>query len=88
MCPKFNQFIGIWSLDWMALDQNTRSKVFVNFGSRSNAIFGTRLKPLLSENSKKIQSTENKTFDLVKKDNFDQVKFHIPTPFLLIFLFL
>ena len=49
MCPKFNQFIGIWSLDWMALDRNTRSKVFVNFGTRSNAIFGTRLKVLLIE---------------------------------------
>ncbi len=26
----------------MALDRNTRSKVFVNFGTRSNDIFGTR----------------------------------------------
>jgi hypothetical protein len=38
---------GEWSLDPMALDQNTRSKVFVNFGTRSNAIFGTRSKVLL-----------------------------------------
>ncbi len=32
---------GIWSLDRMALDQITRSKVSVNFGTRSNVIFGT-----------------------------------------------
>jgi hypothetical protein len=31
----------------MALDQNTRSKVFVKFGTRSNVVFGTRSKVLL-----------------------------------------
>jgi hypothetical protein len=31
----------------MALGQNTRLKVFVKFGTRSNAIFGTRSKVLI-----------------------------------------
>jgi hypothetical protein len=29
---------GIWSLDRMALDQTTRSKVFINFGTRSKVL--------------------------------------------------
>jgi hypothetical protein len=45
----------------MALDQNTRPKVFVKFGTRSNAIFGTRSKVL------KAKNTIIKTFDLVAK---------------------
>jgi hypothetical protein len=44
---KPSRKIGIWTLDWMALDQTTRSKVFVNFGNRSNVIFGGRSKFLL-----------------------------------------
>jgi hypothetical protein len=38
------QFDGKWSVDWMALDQTTRSEVFVNFGTSLNLFFGTRSK--------------------------------------------
>ena len=41
----YNKVIwGKWSLNRMALDQTTRSKVFVKFGTRSNVVFGTRSK--------------------------------------------
>jgi hypothetical protein len=32
----------------MALDQNTRLKVFINFGTRSNVFFGTRSEVLIN----------------------------------------
>jgi hypothetical protein len=38
------QKVGIWSLDRISLDLFTRSKVSVNFGTRSNVVFVTRTK--------------------------------------------
>ena len=35
---------GIWSVDRMAQDRNSRSKFCLKFGSRLNAIFGSRSK--------------------------------------------
>ena len=39
---------GEWSLDRMTLDQTTRSKVFVKFGTRLNLFFGSRLKVFIN----------------------------------------
>jgi hypothetical protein len=49
-CPKltFDQMVGIWSLDRMAVDRNKRSKFFVKFGTRSNVVFGTRSKVFIN----------------------------------------
>ena len=57
-----SNFLGKWSLDRIALDQTTRSKVFfINFGTRPKKCFGTRSKVLI------MVFLAFKTFDLVKK---------------------
>jgi hypothetical protein len=43
-CERKPKYFGVWSLDRMALDRTTRSKVSNNFGTRSKVCFGTRLK--------------------------------------------
>jgi hypothetical protein len=38
---------GIWSLDRMALDRNTRPKVFINFWTRSKVLINNGFKFLI-----------------------------------------